>query len=140
MPSVLHLFRAIKRGLPMQEEEAIRAVAEFGFEGCAHARPGGGQRQVLLMDRETLDALHLTPGIVRENITTEGLDVNGLEIGQRLRIGEALLEVSGPCTPCGLMDKLRPGLRREIRGRRGTLCRVITGGGIRRGDAIEKLP
>ena len=139
MPSVLHLFRALKRGLPMQEEEVICAVADLGFEGCAHARPGGGKRQVLLMDRETLDALHLTPGIVRENITTEGLDVNGLEIGQRLRIGEELLEVSAPCTPCGLMEKLRPGLRREIRGRRGTLCRVVTGGGIRCGDSIEKL-
>ena len=139
MPSVLHLFRSLKRGLPMQEEEAVRAVTDLGFEGCAHARPGGGKRQVLLMDRETLDALHLAPGIVRENITTEGLDVNGLEIGQRLRIGEALLEVSAPCTPCGLMEKLRPGLRREIRGRRGTLCRVVAGGSIRRGDSIEKL-
>ncbi|MBZ5538977.1 MAG: MOSC domain-containing protein [Acidobacteriia bacterium] len=139
MPSVLHLFRALKRGLPMREEEAVHAVADLGFEGCAHARADGGKRQILLMDRETLDALQLAPGIVRENITTEGLDVNGLETGQRLRIGEALLEVSGPCTPCGLMEKLRPGLRREIRGRRGTLCRVVAGGGIRRGDAIEKL-
>ena len=139
MPSVLHLFRAPKRGLPMQEKEVIRAVADLGFEGCAHARPGGGKRQILLMDRETLEALHLAPGIVRENITTEGLDVNGLELGQRLRIGEALLEVSGPCTPCSLMEKLRPGLRREIRGRRGSLCRVVAGGGIRRGDSIEKL-
>jgi len=123
----------------MQEEEAVRAVADLGFEGCAHARPGGGKRQVLLMDRETLDALHLAPGIVRENITTQGLEVNGLEIGQRLRIGEALLEVSAPCTPCGLMEKLRPGLRREIRGRRGMLCRVVADGSIRRGDSIEKL-
>lgn len=139
MPSVLHLFRALKRGLPMQEEEVICAVADLGFEGCAHARPSGDKRQVLLMDRETLDALHLTPGIVRENITTEGLDVDGLEVGQRLRIGEALLEVSAPCTPCGLMEKLRPGLRREIRGRRGTLCRVVAGGSIRRGDSVEKL-
>jgi len=123
----------------MQEEEAIRAVADLGFEGCAHARPGGGKRQVLLMDRETLDALQLAPGTLRENITTEGLDVNGLETGQRLRIGQALLEVSGPCTPCSLMEKLRPGLRQEIRGRRGTLCRVVAGGSIRRGDSIEKL-
>jgi MOSC domain-containing protein YiiM len=37
------------------------------------------------------------------------------------------------------LEKIRPGLRREIWGRRGMLCRVIEGGMIRRGDAIEKL-
>jgi len=37
------------------------------------------------------------------------------------------------------MEKVRPGLRREIYGRRGMLCRVIEGGEIRVGDPIEKL-
>jgi MOSC domain-containing protein YiiM len=77
--------------------------------------------------------------MIRENITTEGLNVNGLKEGESLRIGDVLLEVTLPCTPCGQMDDLRPGLRREIRGRRGMLCRVVKGGVIRRGDGIEKL-
>ena len=138
MASVLHLFRAVRRGLPMQEQAEICAIEDAGFEACAHARPGG-KRQVLLMDRETLEELQLSPGMVRENITTAGLAVNGLEPGQRLRIGEPLLEVSTPCTPCGLMEKVRTGLRREIRGRRGMLCRVVAGGLLRRCDTIEKL-
>jgi hypothetical protein len=29
-------------------------------------------RQLLLVDRETLDAMNLRPGIIRENITTQG--------------------------------------------------------------------
>jgi MOSC domain-containing protein YiiM len=37
------------------------------------------------------------------------------------------------------MDDLRPGLPKEIRGRRGMLCRIVKGGIIRQGDAIEKL-
>jgi len=37
------------------------------------------------------------------------------------------------------MERIRPGLCRELRGRRGMLCRVITGGMIRRGDTIEKI-
>lgn len=137
MIRVVHLFRAPKRRLPMEELSEVQAMADAGFEGCAHAR-AGGRRQVLLVDRETLDAMDLPPGALRENITTEGINVNGLPLGQLLRIGDVRLEVSAVCTPCDLMEKIRPGLRKELYGRRGMLCRVIEGGTIRRGDTIEK--
>jgi MOSC domain-containing protein YiiM len=136
--SVLHLFRAPQRRLPMEEIAEIHALADSGLEGCAHARPSG-PRQVLLMDSETLEAMDLRPGIIRENITTSGINVNGLSAGQRLRVGDAQLEVSMACTPCDLLEKIRPGLRRELRGRRGMLCRVIASGMIRRGDNVEKM-
>jgi MOSC domain-containing protein YiiM len=136
--SVLHIFRAPKRRLPMEELAEILAVEDSGFEGCAHARPSG-ERQVLLVDNETLELMELRPGVIRENITTTGLNVNGLALGQQLRVGESRLEVSAVCTPCDLMEAIRPGLRRELRGRRGMLCRVIAGGTIRTGDTIEKL-
>jgi MOSC domain-containing protein YiiM len=122
----------------MQEMAKACLVADSGIEGCAHSRRGS-KRQILLVDRETLQAMDLAPGIIRENITTEGLAVNSLDIGQRLRIGDALLEVSIVCTPCDQLEKLRPGLRREIRGRRGMLCRVLEGGIVRAGDRIEKI-
>jgi MOSC domain-containing protein YiiM len=138
MAQVLNLFRAPKKRLPMEDLLEVQAVTDFGFEGCAHARPGS-TRQLLLVDRETLDAMELRPGITRENITSDGLNVNGLAIGQQLRIGETRLEVSEMCTPCDQMEKIRPGLRKELWGRRGMLCRVIKGGMIRRGDAIEKI-
>jgi MOSC domain-containing protein YiiM len=138
MPRVQNLFRAPKNHLPMEELSEIRAVDDAGFEGCAHARPGR-RRQVLLVDRETLEAMNLQPGIIRENITTDGLNVNSLPIGQILRIGEARLGVSAVCTPCDQMEAIRPGLRKELWGRRGMLCRVLEGGVIRLGDSIEKL-
>ncbi len=62
-----------------------------------------------------------------------------LGLGQRLRVGDARLEASAVCTPCGQMEAIRPGLRKELWGRRGMLCRVREGGMIRRGDSIEKL-
>jgi MOSC domain-containing protein YiiM len=37
------------------------------------------------------------------------------------------------------METIRPGLQKELWGRRGMLCRVLGGGMIRRGDAIERL-
>ena len=138
MANVLHLFRALRRRLPMEEIAEVRALEDSGLEGCAHARTGS-PRQVLLMDSETLELMELSPGIIRENITTRGINVNGLETGQRLQVGAAQLEVSMVCTPCDLLEKIRPGLRRELRGRRGMLCRVIAGGLIRDGDRIERI-
>ena len=119
----------------MEELLEARAMEDVGLEGCAHARPQG-RRQVLLMDRETLDDFELAPGIVRENVTTEGLDVNGLAIGQRLQIGKAELQVSAVCDPCEQIEALRPGLQAAMQGRRGMLCKVVRSGILRRGDEI----
>jgi MOSC domain-containing protein YiiM len=138
MARVQNLFRAPKKHLPMEELTEVHAVGDRGFAGCAHAR-GGSKRQVLLVDRETLEALGLQPGIIRENVTTDGLNLNSLLIGQLLRVGEVRLEVSAICTPCGQMETIRPGLQKELWGRRGMLCRVLGGGVIRRGDVIERL-
>jgi MOSC domain-containing protein YiiM len=139
MPAVLHLFRATKKRLPMEELAEAQVVADEGFLGCAHARPGS-KRQVLVVDFETLDAMELQPGIIRENITTQGLNVNSLEPGEQLTIGNVRLEVSMVCTPCDQLERLRPGLRTELWGRRGMLCRVLAGGQIRCGDQIKRLP
>lgn len=138
MASVLHIFRAPKKRLPMEELDGVRVIRNAGLEGCAHARPGGS-RQVLLVDRETLEAMELVPGVIRENFTTDGISVNSLAMGQELRVGEVLLKVSAICHPCDQLGKVRPSLRREIRGRRGMLCRVLRGGVVRRGDTIEKI-
>jgi MOSC domain-containing protein YiiM len=138
MARVIHLFRAPKRRAPMEELPEARAVEDVGLEECAHSRPQG-KRQVLLMDRETLDGFELTPGIARENVTTEGLDVNGLAIGQRLQIGEVELQVSAVCDPCEQMEALRPGLQAAMQGRRGMLCKVARGGLLRRGDEITVM-
>jgi MOSC domain-containing protein YiiM len=137
MAKILYLFRAPQKRVPMEELREARLIKNSGLEGCAHARPGN--RQVLLVDRETLEAMNLRPSTIRENITTDGLNVNSLQVGQELRVGEILLKVSAICHPCDQLEKLRPGLRREMRGRRGMLCRVIQGGTIRPGDTIETI-
>ena len=136
MGEVLRLFVALVHRQPMREMEEVVAVADRGFEGCVHGRPGS-RRQVLLMDLETLEELGIPAGAVKENITTWGLEMRALRPGQRLRVGEALFEVTVPCEPCRRMDETRPGLQQELRGRRGMLCRVLHGGRIRRGDRIE---
>lgn len=135
---VERLFVSVTHRLPMREVDQAVAVENKGLDGCLHGRPGS-RRQVLLMDAETLEALGLAPGVIKENVTTRGLRIADLALGQRLRVGGAMLEVTIPCQPCEQMDAIRPGLRSELRGRRGMLCRVLGGARIARGDAIELL-
>ena len=136
MSEVLHLFQCLAHGEPMREFEEVFAMENKGFQDCLHGRSGSA-RQVLVMDHETLEEFGIAPGRARENITTRGIALGKLPLGQRLRAGEVLLEVTKACTPCHQMDEIRQGLQEAIRGRRGVLCRVLEPGRIRRGDRIE---
>jgi MOSC domain-containing protein YiiM len=133
---ILRLFQCLAHGEPMRDFDEVLAIENKGFQDCVHGRRGS-TRQVLLMDLETLEEFGIAPGRVRENITTRGIALGTLPLGQRLRAGEALLEVTKPCTPCHQMDEIRQGLQEAIRGRRGLLCRVVESGRIRRGDRVE---
>lgn len=125
--------------LPMKIVEKAEALKNSGLQYDRHAQPDSS-RQVLLVEKETLDALDLAPGQVKENITTIGISLIDLRPGSRLQIGErVLLEITKPCSPCTRMEEIRPGLLREIAGRRGILARVISGGIIRRGDPVHRV-
>jgi MOSC domain-containing protein YiiM len=138
MGEVSNLFVCFVHRFPMKELNEAEAIQNKGFKGCIHGRPGS-KRQVSLMDVETLQKLGVLPGAIKENVTTQGLDLQALESGQHLRIGGSLLELTEVCRPCSRMDEIRQGLQAELRGQRGWLCRVVEGGKIRRGDRIEVL-
>ena len=119
---------------------SLNLIADLGIEGDRHAKPGK-RNQVLLMDCETLDALELHAGHLRENIATRGVDLILLQEGDRLRIGTQVeLLISHPCAPCHKMDAIRDGLQQELEGRRGMLAVVVSGGAIAPGDEIEVQP
>jgi MOSC domain-containing protein YiiM len=120
----------------MDPHDRVRALADHGLEGCAHARPGG-KRQVLFASSEHLEAVGVEPGRIRENLTVSGADVQAWPIGQRVRAGTAVFEITMVCDPCERMDAIRPGLRRELDGRRGMLARVVEQGEVAVGDSVE---
>jgi MOSC domain-containing protein YiiM len=122
----------------MDSHERALAVADHGLEGCAHARPGG-KRQVLFASSEHLEAVGVDPGRIRENLTVSGADVQEWPVGQRVRAGGAVFEVTMVCDPCERMDAIRPGLRGELEGRRGMLAKVIEQGEVTVGDAVELI-
>jgi len=127
-------------GLPMRPVDPAVFVADLGLKGCRHAE-SNSRRQVLLIEEETLVALGLEPALVKENVTTRGIDLTSLPADTRLRLGEEVeLWVTGPCQPCGLMNEIRAGLEEELQGRRGVFAWVKTGGRVTVGDRIAALP
>lgn len=131
---VVHLQLKPAHGAPMQPAQLVEAVAGSGLRG--DAAYGRAKRQVLVIERETLEGFGLAMGEVRENVVVEGLTVCGLPPGARLRLGPVLLEATMDCSPCEFIEGKRAGLRAAMQGRRGTLFRVIEGGEIKVGDAV----
>jgi MOSC domain-containing protein YiiM len=124
---------------PMTPVDSAELVGNLGLKDDVHAI-ADSSRQVLLLEKETLDAMGLEIGLVKENITTAGLPLMDLPHKTRLRLGDrAVIEITKPCSPCFRMDEIRPGLLKELAGRRGMLARVLTGGEIRKGDPISVL-
>ena len=70
-------------------------------------------RQVHLVHAELFDdklaAFALAPGDIGENVLTRGIDLLALGRGTRLRLGPALVEVTGLRNPCAQLDRFRPG-------------------------------
>ena len=136
---VVALHRSHAGRQPLTPLERATVVEAAGLEGDRHSK-AGNRRALLVMESEVLRQLELAPGAVREQITVEGVDLHGLVFGSRLRIGPTVLEVAAPCAPCGRMDEIRPGLRRELDGKRGRFVRVLAGGAIAVGDPIAVEP
>ena len=136
MANVSALFTSPGRGSAASTpHERVRAVPGSGLEGCAHANPP--KREVLFVSQQHLEALGLEPGAIRENLTVAGADVHDWPIGQQVRVGAALFEITMVCDPCHKMDELRDGLRVELEGKRGMLARVVESGEVAVGDRVE---
>ena len=115
---VVSLHLSVAHREPNRLVERATFLEGLGIEGDRHATTRAERRdyQVLLIDRETLDDLDLAPGVVRENVTTSGIELGSLGSGRRLGLGDqVVLEISKPSLPCSRMDEVRRGLRQAWR-------------------------
>lgn len=145
----MELMSAVIKAISVSEEKGTKKDSvnkailkeDFGIVGDAHA--GSRNRQVSLLAEESIQkmkdkGLKLVPGDFAENITTQGIDLLKLKLGERLRVGQsAILEISQigkVChTPCNIYyqagDCIMP--------REGIFAKVIKGGMIKPGDTLE---
>ena len=123
----------------MRDVEAATITAGVGLRGDRHARRGS-PRQVLASDTEVLEALGVSPGDIRENLTLRGVGVQALPPGTRLRIGAVEFTVAAPCQPCRRMEEVRGGLQGVLEGQRGRFLIPEVDGDLRRGDSVTVTP
>jgi len=133
-----------KKGIVKREQEKVVLRENWGLEGDAHA--GEWHRQVSLLAGESIDGVRevlptIKNGAFAENIITRGLDLTGLEIGDRLQIGETVLlevtQIGKECHNSGCAIKKATG--DCIMPREGIFARVITGGEICRDLPVTVL-
>jgi MOSC domain-containing protein YiiM len=150
---VRHHGREISTGIFKRPVEGRRRIEGVGVAGDAQAdrRVHGGTWKAIYAyaaedytwwSRE--EDRTLAPGTFGENLTVVNIDIGRAHVGDRWRIGSAVLEVGEPRLPCfklgiamGDMDfpeRFRAG------GRPGTYLRILEEGEVGAGDAIEVEP
>ncbi|MFA4888133.1 MAG: MOSC domain-containing protein [Candidatus Omnitrophota bacterium] len=124
-------------------------IEGFGLDKDAHA--GGGLRQVSLLSIESIrkqkecakvkkTGLLLEPGDFAENITTEGVELSALKVGDRLRLGQsAIIEISKIGKDCHRYCAIYYKIGDCIMPREGIFARVLIGAGFAIGDDIEVI-
>jgi len=84
--------------------------------------------------------LNVGPGSFAENLTTQGLDLLSLPIGSRVRVGEeVVLEITQHGKVCHDRCAIYEMAGDCVMPREGVFARVIRGGWVKVGDAIEAL-
>jgi MOSC domain-containing protein YiiM len=140
-----------------------RAIAEafitpLGIAGDLHAHPeihGGPRQAILIIGSEVVDELRgrgypLFYGAMGENLTTRGLTIRDIRIGDEIRAGGALLEITKPRGPCSALDVYGDTLKLDVYdgkvkqrdytsprwGMSGFYASVLEPGPVRAGDPI----
>lgn len=129
------------RGIQKHEIPEAFLRAGHGIEGDAHA--GSWHRQVSLLSVDSVAKLQekldfeLKHGAFAENILVEGMALHTLPVGTRLRIGEALCEVTQIGKECHSDCAIRKAAGDCVMPREGIFVKVLESGRIAKGDAVE---
>ncbi len=116
----------------------------YGLETDAHS--GDWHRQVSLLSLSSFDkmrkmgAIGLDYGVFAENITVGGLDVATLPLQSKIKVGEAILEVTQIGKEChnqGCAIKKQVGSC--VMPIEGIFTRVLSSGWVKVGDQVEVL-
>ena len=124
--------------------DAALAIAGRGLEGDRASQRAHRTRQITLIDAAVIERVGrqlglgtIGPAILRRNLVVRGLDLDTAR-GRGLRVGDALLEVTGPCDPCARMEEvLGEGGWDALRDAGGLTAVVREAGRIVVGDVVR---
>jgi MOSC domain-containing protein YiiM len=142
MAKVIAVCRSENKGTRKESIGQGVFKENFGLLDDAHSE-SDTHRQVSLLALESIEkmrstGLDLKPGDFAENLTTEGLDLPRLPVGSGLSVGqEVLLEVTQIGKECHTGCAIFKQVGKCIMPKEGIFAKVIQGGIIREGDAIQ---
>ena len=136
---------APEKGAPQEVKQSVELVGGAGIVGEHHFRENSpSKRQVTLIQHEHFPVVaalmgrdNVDPGDLRRNIVVSGINLASLH-SQTFSIGEAVLQGTGDCVPCSLMEKtVGIGGYAAMVGHGGITCVVVEGGKVAIGDSVE---
>lgn len=138
--TVLALSVSEQKGVRKSNVDYVTLREEWGIEGDAHA--GAWHRQISLLATESIEkirakGLDVDPGAFAENITTQGIDLLQLRIGDRLTLGAAELEITQKGKECHTRCAIYQQAGDCVMPREGVFARVIHGGIVTVGETIH---
>jgi MOSC domain-containing protein YiiM len=77
-------------------------------------------------------------GALGENIIVD-FNPYSLKVGQQLKIGDVIVEISQYCTICDYLSKIGEDVPKLLKDHRGIFAKVISGGNIEVGDIVEVI-
>jgi MOSC domain-containing protein YiiM len=139
---VLAVCTSKKKGTRKRNINQAELRPNWGVVGDAHA--ADWHRQVSLLAWESIEkmralGLNVNTGSFAENITTEGMSLVDLPVGTRLRLGEALVEVTQIGKVCHDRCAVYYQAGDCVMPREGIFVRVHEGGQVQVGDTIRVL-
>jgi MOSC domain-containing protein YiiM len=139
---LLGIARRSKPREPMDTVNEVLVTIEAGVEGDCRGRKLDRQVTVISADswRDACRDLGMeVPWTKRRaNLLVGGIDLRDT-VGARISVGDVLLQIAEENPPCRVMDIQQKGLRKALEPdwRAGVSCRVLAGGKIKVGDAVQ---
>lgn len=146
---VAGIYLGMSTGAPVRRVPSVEAVAGAGLRGDRYFTEDPAHdptEEITLFAREDVAAaaadsgLRITPGDMRRNIMTDGVDLASA-LGGRVRIGDVVVDSLEANPPCARLQRLaRKQLLEPLVDGGGLRGRLVEGGVIREGDPVEVLP
>lgn len=140
--AVLIVSTSKEKGQKKKNVSFVELKENFGILGDAHA---GSDRQVSLLAVESIEkminkGLKVGPGDFAENITTKGIDLLNLRLGDKVSIGEdVILQISQIGKVCHTRCNIYYQAGDCVMPKEGIFARVLSGGKIIVNDKVEVI-
>jgi len=137
--------------LPVQDLQIIEPLGLIGDEQADKKNHGGLDKAIFILPEQNYELfnIHQPFGFLGENLTISGLDETEVCLGDRFQIGNVLLEVTQPRSPCWKLGQQASSQEEwsageflkhySESGRVGFYCRVLAKGSVQAGQSVTWL-